>query len=98
MDAIFTKLSDPDRRGRDAFPWGYHAPHEKAIALKFTYIRRREILYDFFPRIAGFSLASSVIRSCFVDTLQVSKPPRVSQGDTAPNSAAGASAAVRDCS
>src|SRR5271170_6627220 len=35
LDETFTKLIDPDRggRARDAYLWGYHAPHEKAIVL-----------------------------------------------------------------
>jgi hypothetical protein len=51
VDETFTKLLDPERRGRshDAYLWGYHAPHEKAIVLEFSPDRRSEILYDFFP-------------------------------------------------
>jgi len=42
---------DPERRGRsrDAYLWGYHAPHEKAVVLEFSPTRSGEILYDFFP-------------------------------------------------
>ncbi len=42
---------DPDRRGRshDAYLWGYHAPHEKAIVLEFSPSRSGSILHDFFP-------------------------------------------------
>jgi transposase len=51
VDETFTKLLDPERRGRshDAYLWGYHAPHEKAIVLEFSPTRGGEILYDFFP-------------------------------------------------
>jgi transposase len=51
VDETFTKLLDPERRGRshDAYLWGYHAPHEKAIVLEFSPTRNGEILYDFFP-------------------------------------------------
>jgi len=50
VDETFTKLLDPERRGRshDAYLWGYHAPHEKAIVLEFSPTRNGEILYDFF--------------------------------------------------
>lgn len=51
VDETFTKLLDPERRGRsrDAYLWGYHAPHEKAVVLEFAPSRSGEILYDFFP-------------------------------------------------
>lgn len=51
VDETFTKLLDPDRRGRshDAYLWGYHAPHEKAIVLEFSPSRSGAILHDFFP-------------------------------------------------
>ena len=51
VDETFTKLLDPERRGRsrDAYLWGYHAPHEKAVVLEFSPTRSGEILYDFFP-------------------------------------------------
>jgi transposase len=51
VDETFTKLLDPERRGRsrDAYLWGYHAPREKAVVLEFSPTRSGEILYDFFP-------------------------------------------------
>jgi transposase len=51
VDETFTKLIDPDRRGRsrDAYLWGYHAPHEKAVVFEFSPSRSGAILYDFFP-------------------------------------------------
>ena len=52
VDETFTKLLDPDRggRARDAYLWGYHAPHERAIVLEFSPSRSGEILHRFFPR------------------------------------------------
>jgi transposase len=52
VDETFTKLLDPDRRGRshDAYLWGYYAPHEDAIVLEFSPSRSGSILHDFFPR------------------------------------------------
>jgi transposase len=52
VDETFTKLIDPDRRGRsrDAYLWGYYAPHEDAIVLEFSPSRSGSILYDFFPQ------------------------------------------------
>jgi transposase len=52
LDETFTKLLDPDRSGRarDAYLWGYHAPHERAIVLEFSPSRSGEILHRFFPR------------------------------------------------
>jgi transposase len=52
VDETFTKLLDPERRGRsrDAYLWGYHAPHEKALVLEFSPSRSGSILHDFFPR------------------------------------------------
>jgi transposase len=52
VDETFTKLIDPDRRGRshDAYLWGYYAPHEEALVLEFSPSRGGAILYDFFPR------------------------------------------------
>lgn len=52
VDETFTKLLDPERRGRsrDAYLWGYHAPHEKAVVLEFSPSRSGSILHDFFPR------------------------------------------------
>lgn len=51
VDETFTQLLDPDRRGRsrNAYLWGYHAPHEKALVLEFSPSRSGSILYDFFP-------------------------------------------------
>jgi len=51
VDETFTKLIDPDRRGRsrDAYLWGYHAPHEKAVVFEFSPTRSAAILHDFFP-------------------------------------------------
>lgn len=51
VDETFTKLIDPDRRGRshDAYLWGYHAPQSQAIVLEFSPSRRGEILHEFFP-------------------------------------------------
>ena len=51
VDETFTKLLDPERRGRsrDAYLSGYHAPHEKAVVLEFSSTRSGEILYEFFP-------------------------------------------------
>jgi transposase len=51
VDETFTKLIDPDRRGRshDAYLWGYYAPHEEALVLEFSPSRSGAILYDFFP-------------------------------------------------
>jgi len=51
VDETFTKLLDPDRRGRShtAYLWGYHAPHEKAVVLEFSPSRSGSILHDFFP-------------------------------------------------
>ena len=52
VDETFTKLLDPDRRGRsqDAYLWGYYAPLEEALVLEFSPSRSGSILYDFFPR------------------------------------------------
>jgi transposase len=52
VDETFTKLIDPDRRGRshDAYLWGYHAPRENAIVLEFSPSRSGAILHEFFPR------------------------------------------------
>lgn len=52
VDETFTKLLDPDRRGRsqDAYLWGYYAPHEEAFVLEFSPSRSGTILYDFFPK------------------------------------------------
>ena len=38
VDETFTKLLDPDRRGRsrDAYLWSYHAPDVPAIVLEFS--------------------------------------------------------------
>lgn len=51
VDETFTKLMDPNRRGRsrDAYLWGYLAPHEKALVIEFSPSRSGSILYDFFP-------------------------------------------------
>ena len=51
VDETFTKLIDPERRGRshDAYLWGYHAPHSQAIVLEFCASRRAAILHEFFP-------------------------------------------------
>jgi hypothetical protein len=51
VDETFTKLIDPDRRGRsrDAYLWGYHAPYEKAVVFEFSPTRSAAILHDFFP-------------------------------------------------
>ncbi len=51
VDETFTKLIDPDRRGRsrDAYLWGYHAPDEKAVVFEFSPNRSAAIVYDFFP-------------------------------------------------
>jgi transposase len=51
VDETFTKLMDPDRRGRsrDAYLWGYHAPQENAVVFEFSPTRSGAILYDFFP-------------------------------------------------
>jgi transposase len=51
LDETFTKLLDPDRggRARDAYLWGYHAPHERAVVLEFSPSRSGEILHRFFP-------------------------------------------------
>ena len=51
IDESFTKLLDPERRGRshDAYLWGYLAPHEKALVIAFSPSRSGSILYDFFP-------------------------------------------------
>ena len=51
VDETFTKLMDPDRRGRsrDAYLWGYHAPLEKVVVFEFSPTRSGTILYDFFP-------------------------------------------------
>jgi len=51
VDETFTKLLDPDRRGRShtAYLWGYHTPHEKAVVLEFSPSRSGSILHDFFP-------------------------------------------------
>jgi len=52
VDETFSKLLDPDRggRARDAYSWGYHAPHERAIVLEFSPSRSGEILHRFSPR------------------------------------------------
>jgi len=52
VDETFTKLLDPDRRGRsrDAYLWGYHAPDVPAIVLEFSPSRSGAILHEFFPR------------------------------------------------
>lgn len=51
VDETFTKLIDPDRRGRsrDAYLWGYHAPIERIVVFEFSPTRSGTILYDFFP-------------------------------------------------
>ena len=51
VDETFTKLIDPDRRGRsrDAYLWGYHAPLEKVVVFEFSPTRSGTILYEFFP-------------------------------------------------
>jgi transposase len=51
VDETFTKLIDPDRRGRsrDAYLWGYHAPHERIVVFEFSPTRSGAILHDFFP-------------------------------------------------
>ncbi len=51
VDETFTKLLDPDRRGRsrDAYLWGYHAPDVPAIVLEFSPSRSGAILHEFFP-------------------------------------------------
>jgi transposase len=51
VDETFTKLLDPERRGRsrDAYLWGYLAPHEKALVLEFSPSSSGSILHDFFP-------------------------------------------------
>ncbi len=51
VDETFTKLIDPERRGRsrDAYLWGYHAPLEKVVVFEFSPTRSGTILYDFFP-------------------------------------------------
>ena len=51
VDETFTKLMDPDRRGRshDAYLWGYHAPLVKAVVFEFSPSRSGAILHDFFP-------------------------------------------------
>jgi transposase len=52
VDETFTKLLDPDRggRARDAYLWGYHAPHERAIVLEFSASRSAPLLSS---RLAG---------------------------------------------
>jgi len=52
VDETFTKLMDPDRRGgaRDAYLWGYHAPHDKAVVFEFSPTRSGAILHDFFAQ------------------------------------------------
>jgi len=51
VDETFTKLMDPDRRGRshDAYLWGYLAPLVKAVVFEFSPSRSGAILHDFFP-------------------------------------------------
>lgn len=51
VDETFTKLMDPDRRGRshDAYLLGYHAPLLKAVVFEFSPSRSGAILHDFFP-------------------------------------------------
>ena len=51
VDETFTKLLDPDRRGRsrDAYLWGYHGPDVPAIVLEFSPSRSGAILHEFFP-------------------------------------------------
>jgi transposase len=51
-DETFTKLLDPDRRGRshDAYLWGFYAPHEEAIVLEFSPSRSGSLLHNFFPQ------------------------------------------------
>jgi len=51
VDETFTKLIDPDRRGRsrDAYLWGYHAPEATAVAFEFSPTRSGAIVHDFFP-------------------------------------------------
>ena len=51
VDETFTKLLDPDRRGRsrDAYLWGYHAADVPAIVLEFSPSRSGAILHEFFP-------------------------------------------------
>ncbi len=51
VDETFTKLIDPDRRGRtrDAYLWGYHAPDEKVVVFEFSPTRSAAIVHDFFP-------------------------------------------------
>jgi transposase len=50
VDETFTKVLDPDRRGRsrDAYLWGYLAPREKAFVLEFSLSRSGQILHGFF--------------------------------------------------
>jgi transposase len=50
VDETFTKVLDPDRRGksRDAYLWGYLAPREKAFVMEFSLSRSGEILHGFF--------------------------------------------------
>jgi transposase len=51
IDETITQLIDPERRGRshDAFFWGFLAPHEKALYMKFTPKRSEATLFEFFP-------------------------------------------------
>jgi transposase len=51
VDETFTKLIDPERRGRshDAYLWGYMSPHDKAIVLEFSPSRSAAMLHHFFP-------------------------------------------------
>lgn len=51
IDETLTKVMDPERRGRshDAYFWGFLAPHEKAVYMKFTVERCEKTLFEFFP-------------------------------------------------
>jgi hypothetical protein len=49
IDEAYTKLLDPDRRGkaRDAYFWGFYAPFEQAIIMEFSTSRSAKVLQNF---------------------------------------------------
>jgi transposase len=51
IDETVTQVFDPERRGRsrDAFLWGFLAPHDKAFYMKYTPKRSERTLFEFFP-------------------------------------------------
>jgi transposase len=51
IDETFLKVLDPDHKGAAgmAYLWGFYAPYEQAVVMKFSKSRGAEVVLEFFP-------------------------------------------------